>query len=243
MFDETLEEVLYADASLLGLELYGRRALRAADVKAAYRRRVRHVHPDVGGDEAEFDQLTAAYRRLRDAATTIEDAPAPRLTQDELFAAEFGPSAQVPPWARTHLRRTRPFWPIDDWPKLLAHLSSTEPRLHGDGEKLQVEFEKRAEALAFRGGPPLEALDRFVTARLDAVFSTVHVRAGRRQETLRLTAGVQPGDVVILPFAGTRSRRLARAAAGDVYVALLPYTVPACREVRGRSWSRWSHGA
>lgn len=37
----------------------------AAEIKGAYRERVKDVHPDRGGDEDEFKQVTAAYDRLR----------------------------------------------------------------------------------------------------------------------------------------------------------------------------------
>ena len=37
-----------------------------AAIKRAYRERVKDVHPDRGGDEAEFKQVTAAYDRLSD---------------------------------------------------------------------------------------------------------------------------------------------------------------------------------
>lgn len=33
-------------------------------VRRAYRERVKEVHPDRGGDEAEFQRVTAAYRQL-----------------------------------------------------------------------------------------------------------------------------------------------------------------------------------
>lgn len=35
-------------------------------IKTAYRERVKTVHPDRGGDEAEFRRVTAAYDRLRE---------------------------------------------------------------------------------------------------------------------------------------------------------------------------------
>ncbi|UTF52650.1 J domain-containing protein [Natronosalvus rutilus] len=37
-----------------------------ATIKRAYRERVKDVHPDRGGDEAEFKRVTAAYDRLRE---------------------------------------------------------------------------------------------------------------------------------------------------------------------------------
>ncbi|WP_312908344.1 J domain-containing protein [Natronosalvus caseinilyticus] len=37
-----------------------------ATIKRAYRDRVKDVHPDRGGDEAEFKRVTAAYDRLRE---------------------------------------------------------------------------------------------------------------------------------------------------------------------------------
>ncbi|MFP9193034.1 DnaJ domain-containing protein [Natrialbaceae archaeon A-CW1-1] len=37
-----------------------------ATIKRAYRERVKDVHPDRGGDEADFKAVTAAYERLRD---------------------------------------------------------------------------------------------------------------------------------------------------------------------------------
>lgn len=37
-----------------------------ATIKQAYRERVKDVHPDRGGDEAEFKRVTAAYDRLRE---------------------------------------------------------------------------------------------------------------------------------------------------------------------------------
>jgi hypothetical protein len=37
-----------------------------AAVRAAYRRKVKDVHPDRGGDEAEFRRVTEAYERLID---------------------------------------------------------------------------------------------------------------------------------------------------------------------------------
>ncbi|WP_255167588.1 J domain-containing protein [Natrononativus amylolyticus] len=35
-----------------------------ADIRSAYREKVKEVHPDRGGDEAEFKRVTAAYDRL-----------------------------------------------------------------------------------------------------------------------------------------------------------------------------------
>ena len=36
----------------------------AAEIRAAYRERVKDVHPDNGGDRAAFMRVTAAYERL-----------------------------------------------------------------------------------------------------------------------------------------------------------------------------------
>jgi len=38
------------------------------DIKNAYRRKARKLHPDVGGDEEAFKQLHAAYRKVLAAA-------------------------------------------------------------------------------------------------------------------------------------------------------------------------------
>lgn len=37
-----------------------------ATVRKAYRRRIKEVHPDQGGEEEEFRRVTAAYERLRE---------------------------------------------------------------------------------------------------------------------------------------------------------------------------------
>lgn len=42
------------------------RAADEATVREAYRRRIKEVHPDQGGEEEEFRRVTAAYERLRD---------------------------------------------------------------------------------------------------------------------------------------------------------------------------------
>lgn len=36
----------------------------AAEIRRAYRERVKDVHPDNGGDRAAFMRVTAAYERL-----------------------------------------------------------------------------------------------------------------------------------------------------------------------------------
>src|SRR5688500_20195743 len=38
------------------------------DIKRAYRRRARELHPDAGGDEEEFKELTTAYEVLKNPA-------------------------------------------------------------------------------------------------------------------------------------------------------------------------------
>jgi molecular chaperone DnaJ len=35
------------------------------EIKRAYRRRARELHPDAGGDEEEFKELTTAYEVLK----------------------------------------------------------------------------------------------------------------------------------------------------------------------------------
>ncbi len=47
-------------ASVLGVEV----GAGEREVKRAYRRRVKEVHPDRGGDERQFKRVAAAYERL-----------------------------------------------------------------------------------------------------------------------------------------------------------------------------------
>ncbi|MDX1511854.1 MAG: J domain-containing protein, partial [Nitriliruptorales bacterium] len=42
------------------------RTASVEEIKKAYRRRVREVHPDAGGDEETFKQVTHAYQVLTD---------------------------------------------------------------------------------------------------------------------------------------------------------------------------------
>lgn len=41
------------------------------EIRAAYRRRVKAVHPDNGGDPEAFMRVTAAYRRLTDSGREL----------------------------------------------------------------------------------------------------------------------------------------------------------------------------
>lgn len=45
------------------------RPVTEEDVRVAYRRRAKECHPDRGGDAAEFDLITIAYKTLRDPET------------------------------------------------------------------------------------------------------------------------------------------------------------------------------
>jgi curved DNA-binding protein CbpA len=51
----------------------------AAEIDAAYRRRVKEVHPDQGGSVDEFQRVRAAYDAVRDGATGTAGAPTDRV--------------------------------------------------------------------------------------------------------------------------------------------------------------------
>jgi hypothetical protein len=51
-------------ATMLGLELDANTEITKREVKNAYRRKARKLHPDVGGDAESFKQLYAAYRDI-----------------------------------------------------------------------------------------------------------------------------------------------------------------------------------
>jgi hypothetical protein len=51
-------------AAILGLELDANTEITKREVKNAYRRKARKLHPDVGGDAESFKQLYAAYRDI-----------------------------------------------------------------------------------------------------------------------------------------------------------------------------------
>jgi hypothetical protein len=57
-----IEEILGDDDpwAILGIS----KGASADEVKSAYRKRARQTHPDVGGTEAEFNKVNAAYERL-----------------------------------------------------------------------------------------------------------------------------------------------------------------------------------
>jgi hypothetical protein len=59
-------QVTQAHRDILGLNQ--RDTLYKKDVRNAYRRKARKLHPDVGGDAEAFKQLYAAYRTLLKAA-------------------------------------------------------------------------------------------------------------------------------------------------------------------------------
>ena len=58
--EERIQQQHQAEYSLLGIEP----GASKRDVKNAYRRKARKLHPDAGGDEAAFKQLYEAYRRV-----------------------------------------------------------------------------------------------------------------------------------------------------------------------------------
>lgn len=49
-----------------------------ADVKAAYRRLARELHPDAGGDVDAFREVQAAYEVVRDGTEQVRGGPAPQ---------------------------------------------------------------------------------------------------------------------------------------------------------------------
>lgn len=55
---------LAAEYTLLGLE----HGVTKREIKNAYRRKARKLHPDIGGDAEAMKQLNAAYKRLLAAA-------------------------------------------------------------------------------------------------------------------------------------------------------------------------------
>lgn len=50
-----------ADYQLLGVE----GAASWEDIQVSYRRKIQELHPDKGGDAAEFDKVRGAYQRLK----------------------------------------------------------------------------------------------------------------------------------------------------------------------------------
>lgn len=62
---EPKESVTVDHYRTLGLS----RPVTEEDVRLAYRRRAKECHPDRGGDAAEFDLITIAYKTLRDPET------------------------------------------------------------------------------------------------------------------------------------------------------------------------------
>ncbi len=63
VFTEVMANVkpfLKAERELLGVEP----SVTKREVKNAYRRKARKLHPDVGGDAEAFKQLYAAYRAV-----------------------------------------------------------------------------------------------------------------------------------------------------------------------------------
>lgn len=60
----SVKPFLANECALLGIDL----GASKREIRNAYRRQARKLHPDVGGDEAAFTQLHAAYRRLLAAA-------------------------------------------------------------------------------------------------------------------------------------------------------------------------------
>lgn len=67
------------------------------EVKSAYRAAARRLHPDVGGDERAFRELTAAFHDAMDYATGAR--PNPYLPDEEhrLYVPSYDRHAHSPP--------------------------------------------------------------------------------------------------------------------------------------------------
>lgn len=75
-----------------------KRTATAAEIKAAYRRRAKRLHPDHGGDPEKFKELLAAYKTLSDPAARAQyDRPAPRVKPHTATQAPFNPHPGTPP--------------------------------------------------------------------------------------------------------------------------------------------------
>lgn len=62
------------------------------EIRAAAKRRMLECHPDVGGDEDEFEDVLDAYRTLSDPAARAEyDSEEPEAEETILFATEGTP--------------------------------------------------------------------------------------------------------------------------------------------------------
>ncbi len=70
-----------------------------AEVRRAWRRRVRETHPDHGGDQAAFLDVQRAFRRLESAAGRSGAAP--------VLVRHLSPPALVQRWWRRRSDRTR----------------------------------------------------------------------------------------------------------------------------------------
>ena len=77
-----------------------KRTATADEIKTAYRRKAKRLHPDHGGDEEKFKQLAAAYKALSDPVRRAQyDATplTPRARARTATKAPFNPHPGGPP--------------------------------------------------------------------------------------------------------------------------------------------------